>query len=291
MTNPVRKVAIPIPDNAGRRPLRLGDSAPYFGDGNTDRLSGDFISWEDAAAISLEESHAGTVLVAFDELTTHEAHARHRALVNVCAKGTELLVASGPHHEDLSAVPRDSVLYPLETRQTPVSSIKAVLPFDARLVGVDHVGDGWCLFRFVLGELIKPELGDLDHVAQLLWTDGVFELYLGKGFYGLEDKDEERFSWMGAHGRILVKSNEARLIKLELWVQPFVQRPMRLNFRGNEYRFVAKTKITSFAPVIPGCNPFDLILDGEVESPLDRGLSSDSRKLGLKVIGGRVYGM
>ena len=107
----------------------------------------------------------------------------------------------------------------------------------------------------------------------------------------MEHQAEASYCWMGAQGSVLVKSSATQLVKVELWVEPFVPRPRKLTFGGNEYLLSGKTKVTAYRSIILGYNPIDLVFDGKVESPLDRGLSTDSRKFSIKVVGGKVYGL
>ena len=291
MTQPMIKATV-MPTVDSDVPLvLLGGSAHAFYAGRADLFRAESLSWEGAAERPALETGRRPVVVEFAELLAREAISRHQALVTVCTTGSELRVLSGPHLPEVALAVGQSNMFPLGVFEQALWAIKSVLPFEARLVDVKDLGGGRHLFRLVLGALTIPVLEDVAPAPQLLWADRLFGLYLGKGFYGIEQSEQGPFSWMGPQGRVLVRSSVSRLVKVELWVEPGVARPRKLIFRGTEYAFAGKTKITAYGCIIPGDNPFDLVVLGEVDSPLERGLSADSRAMALKVVRGSVTGL
>lgn len=291
MTNSIVKATTVTAVDNDLSPVLLGDSEQALGECSPDLFGGDSISWAKAAEAVPEAFERRSILVELGDLLSREAVSRHRALVNVCQNGSEVLVVSGPNFMELGGPRGKMTIFPIGPLEASVSAIKSVLPFEAHLVDVGYLGRGQHLFRLVLGRLTSPVLGEVAPVPQRFWADGVFGLYLSSGFHELEYKHESSFSWMGRRGIILVKSSATQIVKVELWVEPFIPRPQKLKFRDTEYLLVGKRKVTAYGSIIPGYNPFELVMDGDVDSPLDRGLSTDSRKIGLKVVGGSVLGL
>ena len=289
MTLPMKKATATTTVNDDQTALLLGESVRLLVGRNSELPVGDHLSWAQAGDRSAGEQAQRSVLVDFAELVSHEAVSRYKALMNVCGEGSELLVLSSSHQLDLGSELGEFPMFPLGALEQSVSAIKMVLPFEATLIGVDAIEEGRVLFRLRLGTVTVPVLDEVIPTPQHLWSAGGLGLYLGTGFYALEQEAEGAFCWMGAQGSILVQSSATQLVKVELWVEPFISRPQKLTFGGNDYLLVGKTKVTAYRSIIPGYNPVDLVVDGEVYSPLDRGISTDARKLSLKVIGGKVF--
>ena len=288
MTLPIKKTTAAATGSDAQGTLWLGDSVQSLGRVPSDLCAGDFLSWERAAEVLAGVRAQRAVLVDLAELLSREAFSRHKALLNLCGPGTDLLVVSSADQLHLQAHRGEVLMFPLGFLEQSVSAIKTVLPFEASLAGVEGVKDGRLLLRLRMGALTSPVLDEVIPIPQHFCTEGGLSLYFEKGFYGLEHEAEGTFCWMASSGRILIKGSEAQLIKVELWVEPFVSRPRKLTFGGNEYLLVGKTKITAYRSIISGYNPIEILVDGEAESPLERGLSTDSRKFSMKVVGGKL---
>ena len=268
--------------------LLLGEVAWALSRLTSDFVAGDQLSWEIAADASVGGGAQRCVLVDLAELISHEALSRHQALVNICTQGTELLVLSSPSQLDMEAIRGGAPMPPIGFLEQSISAIKAVLPFEAALMGVENAGEGRVLFRLCVGTLTVPVLDEVAPVYQHLWTAEGLGLYLGRGFYEMEHQAEASHCWMGAQASVLVKSSAAQLVKVELWIEPFVSRPQKLTFGENEYLLSGKTKVTAYRSIIPGYNPIDLVFGAKVDFTPEQRLSTDSRKFSIKVVGGKV---
>lgn len=288
MALPITKAGATITGARPSNPVLLGETVRSVAEGAAELSGGNYLTWEMAADASTGVNSTGAVVVDFQELVSREPLSRHRALRNICHKGMELHVSYRLDQRDFGGAGQETKIFPPDLLTRTIEAIKVVLSFDSSCVDITWLDGGWCLLRLAIGDVAVPVLEEVPAVLQHFWTGGRLSLYLGNGFYGLEQTDEKSFSWMGAHGSVFVRSSEEQLVKVELWVEPFISRPQTLTFGGNAYQFVGKTKVTAYGCVIPGHNPFNLFVDGVVESPLERGLSTDSRKIALKILGGCV---
>ena len=278
-SNPLEEVLFLVEDSASL----LGDESIPF--------AGAAVKWSDAETTLQHREPSPRVVVQYEELLRWEARPRHKALTTSCAAGTELIVVSSSGASTHAPSTDHVYAYPPATLRGAVSNIQAILPFDARLESWETSASGKIIFRFRLGQQTVTTLGEVVPLAQHFWSKEGRDIYLSSGFYDIEQVSESRYCWMAQRGTILARTSRDELVKVELWVEPFVARPTTVTFGSIAYQVVGKTKLTCYASIIPGHNPISIEMQGPIDSPAQRTNSIDTRKLGLKLLSASAVGL